>query len=188
MSKSSRNAHRVPPYRRPIIVVSFLIILAAATVATIVILNLNHPTETSPEPERPSISLPVRSDEDDEAADLLPEPEDKVTQYEGENPNTLPELTGNVVAYLSSDRRSYTAAASIDQYLITPGACTLYLKNSSGATVYTSDPLPTSSEATTSACGPFEIPLNGLNPGNYQIEITVTSDTKTGLITAEVQL
>ena len=189
MSKQSQTAHRVPPYRRPLIVASFFIILAAATLATILILNLNHPEDAPPEPIS---TAPVITEVDNDPVDtdLLPEPENKVTQYEGEDPNILPELTGRV-AYKAIERdqtfATLTISASIDQYLQTPGTCAIRLIRPSGSDVYTAS-LPTQTDVTTSSCGPFEIPVQDFSPGSYQIELTVTGDGKTGLITDGVQI
>ena len=189
-SKQSNPAHRVPPYRRPIIVVSFLIILVVAVAVTIIIfMSINHTQETLPEPPQntPSPIVPTQPDDDE---DKDPEPEDKVNQYEGEDPNELPELTGRV-AYKGVNRdqnfESLTISASIDQYLLESGTCTLSLKNPAGTVVYTAS-LPAQPDVTTSACGPFEVPISDFSPGAYPIEITVTSDGKTGLITDTVQL
>lgn len=188
-TQSSQPAHRVPPYRRPIIVVSFLIVLIVAVAVTIVVfMSINRVQETLPEaPENaPKPIAPIEPDEQDES----PEPEDKVDQYEGEDPNKLPDLTGRV-AYKAVNREqnleALTVSASIDQYLTEAGTCTLRLKNSNNIEVYSST-LPAQPDVTTSACGPFEIPISDFSPGAYQIEITVSGDNKTGLITDTVQL
>lgn len=95
MSKSSQPrqpAHRVPPYRRPIIVVSFLIILVVVITVTIVVfMSINRVQETLPQPSTntPSSTLPAQPDTNEKKD---PEPADKVDQYEGEDPNLLPEL------------------------------------------------------------------------------------------------
>ena len=191
MSKqdSSHSAHRVPPYRRPIIVVSFLIVLIAAIAVTITIfMNLNRNQEPAPEPVTPTPTPVVTQPKDEEDQPL--EPEDKGNQYEGEDPNLLDELTGRV-AYKGVNRepnyQTLTISASIDQYLQSNGACALSLKDPTGIEVYSSS-LPAQPDVTTSACGPFEIPIADFSPGAYQIEITVSGDDKTGLITDVVQL
>ncbi len=190
MSKSSHTAHRVPPYRRPIIVVSFLVVLIVAVVATLVIfMSINHAQEALPEPEKPATPSSVVT-QPDEKEEQPAEPEDKVSQYEGENPNLLDELTGRV-AYKGVNRepnyQTLTVSASIDQYLHADGTCTLSLKNASNIEVY-SAVLPAQPDVTTSACGPFEIPIAAFEPGAYQIEITVSGDSKAGLITDTAQL
>lgn len=190
MSKSSNATHRIPPYRRPIIVVSFLVVLAVAVAVTLVIfMSINHTQETLPEPEKPSTTAPVITPPSEEA-EQPPEPEDKVSQYEGEDPNLLNELTGRI-AYKGVNRESnyqtLTVSASIDQYLHSDGTCTLSLKNPDNTEVY-SAVLPAGPDVTTSACGPFEVSIADFSPGAYQIEITVNGDGKTGLITDTVQL
>lgn len=194
MSKSSQPktpAHRVPPYRRPIVVVSFLIILIVAIAVTIIIfMSLNHPEESLPDTPKNPPTVPVSPSEPDQPNEQPPEPEDKVTQFEGEDPNTLQELTGRI-AYKAVNRepnyQTLTVSVSIDQYLHDSGTCTLSLKNSSRAEVYSAS-LPADPDVTTSACGPFEVPISDFSPGAYQIEVTVAGDGKTGLITDVVQL
>ena len=190
MSKSSNTAHRVPPYRRPIIVVSFLVVLVVAVIVTLVIfMSINRAQEDLAEPEKPATPAPVITNPS-EPEEQPPEPEDKVSQYEGEDPNLLDELTGRV-AYKGVNRepnyQTLTVSASIDQYLHSDGTCTLSLKNASNLEVYSAS-LPAQPDVTTSACGPFEIPIADFSPGAYQIEITVSGDNKTGLITDAVQL
>lgn len=191
MSKSSQPAHRIPPYRRPIIVVSFLIVLIAAVAVTLVIfMSINRTQESISEPDKPTTPAPVVAPDPDEQEAPPAEPEDKVSQYEGEDPNRLDELTGRV-AYKGVNRepnyQTLTVSVSIDQYLHSNGTCTLSLKNTSNAEVY-SAALFAQPDVTTSACGPFEIPIADFSPGVYQIEITVSGDDKTGLITDAVQL
>lgn len=190
MSSSSQPAHRIPPYRRPIIVVSFLIILVVAVAVTVIIfMSINRTQESLPEPPAAAPS-PVTPVEPSEETPTLPEPEDKVTQYEGDDPNTLHELTGRI-AYKAVNRepgyQTLTVSASIDQYLHAAGTCALTLKASSGAEVYSAT-LPAQADVTTSACGPFEIPISDFSPGTYQIEINISGDDKTGLIAEGVQL
>lgn len=190
MSKSSHPAHRIPPYRRPIIVVSFLVILVIAVVVTIIIfMSLNRAEEVIPEPAKPATPAPVIT-EPGEDEEQPAEPEDKVSQYEGGDPNLLEELTGRV-AYKGVNRepnyQTLTVSASIDQYLHSDGTCTLSLKNANSVEVYSAT-LPAQPDVTTSACGPFEIPIADFAPGAYQIEITVRGDNKTGLITDVAQL
>lgn len=189
MSKSPNTTHRIPPYRRPIIVVSFLVVLVAAVAVTLIIfMSINHTQETLPEPEKPSTTTPIITPPAEE--EQPPEPEDKVSQYEGEDPNLLDELTGRI-AYKGVNRepnyQTLTVSASIDQYLHSDGICTLSLKNTNDIEVYSSA-LPAQPDVTTSACGPFEVSIADFSPGAYQIEITVSGDSKTGLITDTVQL
>ena len=181
------GAHRIPPYRRPIIVVSFLIVLLIAIAVTVVIffsIDKNRDLDSSNTDDTtslPQVDPAAKPDPEDQS----PVPEDKVTQYEGEDPNDLEELTGRV-AYkgVSTEQnfRTLTVSASIDQYLMADGTCTLRLKDSSGAEVYSAT-MPASADVTTSACGPFEIPVTNFSPGDYRIEIAVSGDGKTGLIT-----
>lgn len=190
MSKSSNTTHRVPPYRRPIIVVSFLIVLVVAVAVTLIIfMSINRAQETLPEPEKPSPATSAITPPSEEE-EQPPEPEDKVSQYEGEDPNLLDELTGRI-AYKGVNRepnyQTLTVSASIDQYLHSDGTCTLSIKTPDNTEIY-SAVLPAQPDVTTSACGPFEVNIADFSPGAYQIEITVSGDSKAGLITDTVQL
>lgn len=136
----------------------------------------SHSTPTTPTVEEGS----TQPDEDPA------EPEDKVTQYEGEDPNTLAELTGSLTRK-GVDDGVLTIVAVIDQYLHTAGYCTITLKNSAGQTVYSAsrDAVP---DVTASICDTFEIPTANLASDTYQIEIDLSGDNKRGIITDEVTL
>ncbi len=186
-----KSSHRVPVYRRPWIIILFFLAMAAAVVLALLFIRPRS-TEPAPVTSDPtsitndsSTTTPPKA----ETAPTIPEepaePE-KTTQYEGEDPNTLEQLTG----YLSRkgvDDGILTIVAVIDQYLHASGYCTITLKDNAGQVVYSAsrDAVP---DVTTSICDTFEIPVTSFVSGTYQIEIDLSGDNKHGTIIDEVAL
>lgn len=116
------------------------------------------------------------------------EPDDhKVPQYEADDPNTAAGLTGSVVRKTIQDD-TLTIVAMIDQYLHSTGLCTLRLTSrDSGTVVYTasSDAV---ADVSTSVCEPFTVTLANLPTGTYQIQIDLSGDGKSGMITDEMEV
>ncbi len=191
MSKSQhqeRQAHRVPPYRRPLVVGGVLLIIAVIGVATAVICknvifhddsgkssqNSEKPSsdQTKPQEPEPSPDVPL---------------EDKAPQYEGEDPNTLDELTGNI-AYREVDPSTQTlrVAVMINQYLQENGQCVLNIKR--GDTIMRTVSALAIPDVTSSTCGSLETSIEGLSPGSYQLEIILTGDNKKGTISDTLEI
>lgn len=173
-------------YRRPIFwVVAIILILIA--VAIVMIVTAKRPTEVAPSNESKNPHTVISSD-DNSSSDTQPdkEPDDKVTQYEGENPNSLPELTGSIT-YKGIDNGVLTVAVTIDQFLADGGTCTLTLtgKNSGGNYTTTTSAF---ADISTSACQTFEVPTTGLPSDNYDLKIQFSGDNKNGIIEEEVSL
>ena len=193
MSKSSQP-HRVPPYRRPLIIGGFLLIVSIVGFATVLIcksLNQSTPDDntTSQVSNSNSSSSSSSSQPTSEGSTDTSEPplENKAPQYEGEDPNSLPSLTG-VLAYadIDPDTQSLHSAVSINQYLADGGQCVFNLKR--GEVVLRTTSAPASPAATTSACGPFTLSLTDLDSGTYDIEVIITGDGKRGVITDQITL
>ena len=189
-NKNTNSApHRVPLYRRPVIIVglvavTIIIIIGATILIRSVTGNHDQTPDSSDEPVIYQDTPPPKP------ADTEPEGATEPTgipQYEGEDPNKLPELTGNV-AYRGVDQEAglLTVSASIDQYLQSDGECILRLLRDD-VEVYTTK-VPATADVTTSVCGSFEVPLSKLSPGTYNIEITLSADDKTGVIVDEVKI
>lgn len=182
-----KNSHRVPVYRRPWIVLLFFFAMAAAVIIALLFVK-PRPDESTPITSTPLTTNPttVPSGEEAPTTPIKPEEPEKTTQYEGEDPNTLEQLTG-YLARKGVDDDVLTLVAVIDQYLHTPGSCTITLKNSAGQVVYkaSSDAV---ADVTASVCDAFEIPTTNLANGAYQIEIELSGDNKYGVITDEVTL
>lgn len=181
-SRRPKQAHRVPPYRRPLVVGGFLIILASVVAVTILVCkNLNDktndPVDNKPVAGEVTPPEPVESQPDDDL-------EHKTPQYEGEDANDWGVLTGNIIYQdVDPETRVLHSAVSIDQYLQGDGQCVFNLQRD-GATVRTTSAVA-SADVTTSACGPFALSVEGLS-GIYQIEVIMTGDNKRGTITGEI--
>jgi len=183
MSKAA--AHRVPPYKRPILIVGFLVALAIVISMTVLVfknlkLGDNHTSANNPADNNP-INQP---DQTPDSPD--PEPEDKAPQYEGEDPNLLTELTGSIT-YIDIDPATNVlhSAVMLDQYLSESGQCVYNIKRDE-AIIRTASAI-TTNDPSNSVCGPFDISVDGLS-GSYQIEVIITGDGKRGVITSEIQI
>lgn len=184
-NSKAKRSHRLPFYRRPWALVLFLLALIAAIILAILFLK---PRTAEPDSDTPTSTPPspiVISAGEDATIDSPAEPE-KVTQYEGEDPNTLAELTG-YLARKSVDGGVLTVAAIIDQYLHSIGYCTIILRDAQGTLAYTAsrDAIP---DVTASYCETFDIPVSRIGHGTYQIEIELSGDNKQGKIIDEVTL
>ncbi len=190
MSKSESSRHRVPPYKRPLVVGGFLAILAVVILSTVLICKnflgssddsqVKNPDDNSnthqPE-EQPPDTKPAEPDE----------LENKTPQFEGEDPNELSELTGHII-YKDIDtvNQALHSAVMINQYLQADGQCVFNLKRDD-AVLRTASAVATA-DVTTSVCGPFDISIADLPPGNYQLEIIITGDGKRGVITDDLEI
>ena len=115
------------------------------------------------------------------------EPDQKVPQYEADDPNTLAGLTGSI-ARKTIQGDTATIVAMIDQYLHSTGLCTLRLiSRDTGEVIYTASEDATA-DVTTSICGAFTVSLAHIPAGTYQIQIELSGDDKTGLISDELEV
>lgn len=181
MQNKHTSSKRLPLYRRPWIWAFVGIIAVVLVIISIVLSKQNETALISTEPET---SQTESTDEQTDTTSVLSEPEDKAIQYEGEDPNKLPELTG-VITMKDVSGGILTVMSSVDQYL--EGICVITLRNANAEEVYkaSSDLKP---DITTSYCEPFAISINNLPSGRYQIELELSGDNKTGLISDEVNL
>lgn len=185
MSKAA--AHRVPPYKRPILIVGFLIALAIVVGVTVLVfknLNLGDTHTSTKNPANDDLTNQPAQTPDNPTPN--PEPEDKAPQYEGEDPNQLTELTGSIT-YIDIDPETNVlhSAVMLDQYLSESGQCVYNIKRDE-AIIRTASAI-TTNDPSNSVCGPFDISIDGLS-GSYQIEVIITGDGKSGVITSEIQI
>lgn len=187
MSESVK--HRVPPYRRPLIVGGVLLILAIVIAVTVLIFKntLGVEEKTPNSPTDSAISQQPSSPDNPKPEEEEPPLEEKAPPYEGEDPNQLDSLTG-VITYADIDAENQVlhSAVSINQYLETDGQCVFNLKRGD-AIIRTASAVATA-DVTTSVCGPFSISVAGLEPGLYQIEIIMTDANRRGIINSEVNI
>lgn len=180
--KSSK--HRVPFYRRPIVVVLCLlaIIVIAITVVLVVkaLSREDMPVDESTEETENAL---VYDEEGEDDNDLPPEDQKVIVQYEGENPNELDHLTG-LITYTEVKDGALIAMVSIDQYLGS-GTCVASLKKDGEVAANAEQAIE--ADASTSHCGPISISLAGVSSGKYQLEVVISSGGKTGTITSNVE-
>lgn len=186
-----KNSHRVPVYRRPWILLLFFLVMAAVVVFALIFIKPRSEEQpiTTPSSEQSTAKpAPVTPAQEEATTTETPqdEPEDKTTQYEGEDPNTLAQLTGSLTRKGVNDG-ILTIVAVIDQYLQTTGYCTIVLTNDAGQTIYSAS-RDAVADVTASVCDTFEIPVASLPHGTYHIEIDLSSGAKQGVITDEVEL
>lgn len=186
--KNTQKTHRVPIFRRPIVLVSLAVILVAAIALTIwAFVHFSHPETSGPQGPVSSSSINPGTPQpaDDETGDKQSTEPERPPQFEGEDPNSLPELTGSITLN-THDTDTLTVAVSIDQYLSESGTCKLALSQNS-RTLRTAE-LAAVADVTTSGCGPFSIDISDLSPGTYQLKIAISGDGKTGTIDGEVKI
>lgn len=190
MTKTNNLRHRVPLFRRPLVIVAMLIAIVLIAILVVVVVKAISPSQTDNSADSSSTdsteSVFKESEVDtpgyEEATEIGDEK--KIPQYEAENPNTLENLTGSVV-YTDADAQSgtITTMVSIDQYLYNGGTCELKVK--SGDDVLATASSPIIADVTTSHCGPITATIPQLS-GAYELEITLSADNKTGLVTTNI--
>ena len=136
------------------------------------------PTSSEPAPEAPTSEIPESSE--------TPEAPDKTTQYEGQDPNTLEELTGVIISK-DVENGTLTIMTMINQYLHQTGFCTITLTGRNSRDVYTATE-DAHADISSSYCENFAVPVSKLSSDTYDIEIKLTGDGKTGTIRDEVKL
>lgn len=189
-NKNTKKTHRVPLFKRPIVIVSLVAILIAIVALTIWAL-INFSGSKPSDSEEPGSSQTTQPSKPQDPSQQQPdgdkndaEPE-RPTQFEGGDPNELPELTGSIILN-THDASNLTVAVGIDQYLSSQGTCHLELSRD-GRVLRTSD-LAATADVTTSGCGPFIVPIAGLTAGTYQLKVSISGDNKTGVVAGEVQI
>jgi len=186
-NQNKKSMHRVPFYRRPIVIILCLIMIIAIAVAVVLAVKLvsgdkEQTGETTT--KEPESGLVYReSDDEDEENDLPPEDQKVITQYEGGNPNELDHLTG-LITYTEIKDDSLIAMVSIDQYL-SSGICMASLKSGDQAVISVEQAIE--ADASTSHCGPIGISLANVSGGKYQLEVVISSGGKTGVVTSNVE-
>ena len=109
---------------------------------------------------------------------------EEIVQYEGNDPNEAPTITG-VVTYAGVSNNTLMIRVNIDQYLES-GSCVLSLLDS-GNVMY-GDSANVVDSASTATCEGFNIPLSEIGGGDLKINIEVFSGDKSGVISGEVNI
>jgi uncharacterized protein YpmS len=103
--------------------------------------------------------------------------------YEGEDTNNSISLTG-VVNYKSVINDSLLLRTTINQ-ILNSGTCDLTLSNGQKTVTRSSSIVQNPSS---SSCEGFDIPISELGSGTWSIEIKLTGEEKTGILTDSVSL
>lgn len=108
---------------------------------------------------------------------------DNPTQYEGSNPNTGNTITG-VINFKAVTDGTLTLRTTIEQSL-TSGTCTLTLSSNGRTVTKTANIAPNPSSST---CEGFSVPVSELGSGQWNIEISIVSDDRTGVLKDSVNI
>lgn len=141
-------------------------------------------TQKDPTPTPTPTPEPTPAPQPEPEPAPAPEPENKTPQYDGSNPNGDNSITG-AITYANVSNGVLMIRINIDQYL-SGGECNLIL-NQNGAAQYGATARIIDA-ASTSTCEGFNVPLNELDAGKYEIIININSERKTGTIVGEVSL
>ena len=164
------------------------ILVALASVAIVIVtgifayIHLSSNEQRSPEPPKaqtldtPDSSTATNPDNPANTPSEAKKKDDPV-QYEGSDPNNSASLTG-VINYKAVNEDGLTLRVTIDQALGN-GTCTLKLTSAGRVVTRTANVAQNPSSST---CEGFSIPVSELGNGQWEIEVTVTSDDRTGIL------
>lgn len=108
----------------------------------------------------------------------------KTVQYDGDDPNSAEKLSG-AVTYAGVAGDNLMVRVNIDQYL-EEGTCELNLVRN-GATVYDSK-VGIVGNVATATCEGFDVPVGEVGGGLMEIVINLSSGSKSGIISGEVNI
>ena len=161
--------------RHPIVTI-ILLLLVTASALVIVKVFVDRQNIESDQNQTTIIEVKPAEKQEEETT------EEKVIpiQNEGEDPNQLESLTGNLTTNRVSNGK-LILRVNINQYLST-GICNLTLTSGSNTITKTVNIVAV---ASTSTCEGFDVPVSELSSGAWQISINIQSGDKTGTITGE---
>ncbi len=162
-----------------------LVLLIGAGVVCYLVWDSYFKDKTEPETSEIIEEADIEKNEDDTETDSVEgEPEKKVEQYDGDDPNSAQDLSG-VVTYAGVNNGVLMIRINIDQYL-NSGKCELTLSRD-GATMHSSIASIIGS-ASTSTCEGFDVEVGELGGGNVEINIKLESNGRVGSIRGEVNI
>ena len=165
----------------------FLLLLVAACVLCYFVWDAyfkdKGPKPEETKPEEKTIDVKPEEKKEEEKTET-PEEKPKVPQYDGDDPNNTPGLTG-AITYVGLTSDYLRIRINIDQYLPS-GSCNITLTRG-GQQVY-NDYVNIVSSASTSTCEGFDIPVGSLGTGNFQIKVSFSSGDRTGTVTGEAKI
>ena len=173
--------------RRPILVVIIILIIALIALVLAKILTNNAVESESQPNDNVTSQTTTQTDSTNlnEATNSTEATSDKTPkQYEGENANNYTDLTG-AITYAEVSGTDLIIRTTIDQELPTSATCTLTATSGNNSITEQSGII---NNPSSSSCEGFTIPTSRLSSGTWQLEIKVTGNNKSGIITGEVTL
>lgn len=161
----------------------FLVLLGVAITVVVLVKN-NYFSEKQENTVRQSENSDKPEEKPNEDKLEEQKQEEKVPQYDGESPNKSETLTG-LITYADIINEELVIRVNIDQFLQS-GNCNLTMSRN-GATYYTQS-VGIQESVTTSTCDGYKIPVSELSKGDFQVEIDLESDGKSGKIVGRVRI
>ncbi|MDO5480117.1 MAG: hypothetical protein Q4F58_00375 [Candidatus Saccharibacteria bacterium] len=168
----------------------FLILIVAAIVVVVLVKNNYFSDKKQDNPQQSESTSktedqkPEEKPSEDSKEGEDSKPEEKAPQYEGDSPNKSENLTG-LITYADVINDELTIRVNIDQFLQS-GNCNLTMSRN-GVTYY-SQSVGIQESVTTSTCDGYKIPVSELSKGDFQVEIDLESEGKSGKITGRVRI
>lgn len=183
-------SHRKNNKNNPLLIA--VIVLLCAALITFLVLFFVAPKNGKKEEEKTTISSTVSttttttttSSQISVTTTSIEDPK-KVVQNDGEDPNIEPGFTGFFTNSNVSGNK-LTLRLTINQIIGTQGTCTLLMTNDNGGKIEQS--VPTVSNPSSSSCQGFDVSLDGVNKGNWNIRVTIDADGKTGILETVVKI
>lgn len=166
----------------------FLVLIIVAVIVVILVKNnyfgekQENNTQHSEDTNKPEDKKPEEGSNETNTEESGKE--EKAPQYEGESPNKSENLTG-LITYADVIDNELVIRVNIDQFLQS-GNCNLTMSRN-GVTYY-SQSVGIQESVTTSTCDGYKIPVSELSKGDFQVEIDLESDGKSGKITGRVRI
>ena len=176
--------------RRPILVVIIILIITLIVLILAKVLTNNAADNVTENGERSDnttsqTTTQTESTNPNEATNSTEADSNKTPkQYEGENANNYTDLTG-AITYAEVSGTDLIIRTTIDQELPTSATCTLTATSGDNSITEQSGVI---NNPSSSSCEGFTIPTSRLSSGTWQLEIKVTGNNKSGIITGEVTL
>ena len=165
----------------------FLLLIVAACVLCYFVWDAyfrdKSPKGDDPKQQDSSVETKTDDKKEEDKTEQKDEKE-KVPQYDGDDPNTAPGLTG-AITYTGVSNGYLRIRVNIDQYLAS-GSCNVILTR--GGTQIFSDYANIVSSASTATCEGFDIPVASLGSGSTQIKVTFSSGDRSGAVTGETSI
>lgn len=183
-------SHRKNNKNNPLLIAVIVLLLAAAI--TFFVLSLIAPKNSKKEENSTTASSTVStttatSDSDSKISvttTSVDEPK-KVVQNEGEDPNIEPGFTGFFTNSNVSGNK-LTLRLTINQIIGTQGTCKLLMTNDNGGQI--EQEVPTVSNPSSSSCQGFDVSLDGVAKGSWNVRVTIDADGKNGILETVVKI